>query len=111
MKLYHISLFKHKESIEREGIKVSPSGLDGPGIYAWIGPFSEAMKNADESLSDNHYELNDEELHELYKTFCVFEIDVPDGVECSVIWPEYLVLKNPVPPENVKFIGSFYQTK
>lgn len=109
MKLYHITLNANRESIEEKGILTSKSGIDGPGVYVFNGPLSEALKNADLSLSDSWDTMSDDELNQYYKTLIVFEADLPDDIDCTIIWEDYRVLREAISPDKIKFIGNFYE--
>lgn len=103
---YHISPRKNRESILATGLRRGKSGLDGAGVYLWKGPEEQFVKEADMSLSDSHYEMQDSELLEFYKTLDAFEVKYSKSTPILQEWPEYLVLDvNNV--KDVTLIGDF----
>lgn len=108
MKAYHVTFEKYKDSIIKEGLRVSKGGLDGPGVYAWLGPIEKAIKSADISLSDNHYNFSNEEFDKFLKTLCVFEIEYNELTPISIAWDDYIMFKNAISPEKLRYMGCFY---
>ena len=107
MKLYHLTNNQNVSSILREGLRVSPSGTDGPGVYAWAGPREFAMRNADNYCEDCNYKLSEAEYNALTMGLSVLELDVPADAETTMEWEDYVVLKEAVSPECITFIGIF----
>lgn len=106
---YHVTLERNVPSILKEGIKPSRSGLDGPGVYVWKGPLDKAVRNADISLSDNHYDLSAEKYNDFCKSLTLLEITLGSrDLPISVEWDDYCVLKGTVPPDCVREVGNFY---
>lgn len=108
MYAYHVTFLEHRESIEKERLRVSSGGLGGPGVYAWKGPLQEAVRAADISLSDSHCEMSSEAFDEFLKTLCIFESEYDESESVSVAWDDYLVFKNPTPPKRLQYVGCFY---
>lgn len=102
---YHVTPLKHRKSIEEKGILVSRSGLDGPGVYAFCGPLEKAVKNADISLSDNHYQMPPQEFNDFLKTLCLFEIEYDSTAKISVEWDDYLVFTEDISPKAIRCVG------
>lgn len=106
---YHVTPTRNVSSILKEGIRPSQSGLDGPGVYVWKGPLEEAVRNADISLSDNHYDLSAEEYNDFCKSLTLLEVTLGSReMPIAVQWEDYCVLTESIPPECVKEVGNFY---
>lgn len=109
MVFYHITLRENLECILAEGLCPSSGGLDGPGVYLWKGPLADAVREADFSLSDNHYEMSQADYKTFTQQLVMLAVTVPDNAVFSVEWSEYVVWNvELVPPERVNSLGSFY---
>ena len=94
MEMFHVTLSMNVESILEHGLRPSKCGLDGPGIYLWKGPLETAVREADFSLSDNHYEMSSAEYEAFTKELVMLTVEVPDDTAFTVDWPEYAVVNN-----------------
>ncbi len=94
MEMFHVTPYDNVQSILKHGLRPSKGGLDGPGIYLWKGPLEAAVREADFSLSDNHYEMSSAEYEAFTKGLVMLAVEVPDDTVFTVDWPEYVVVNN-----------------
>lgn len=103
MFVYHISPMKNRKSIFEKGILRSKSGIDGPGIYVWVGDLSVALMNAYISLTDS-WDGDETKLENLD----VWRAEIPDNTPTSIEWEDYIVLDiDAIPRKNLVLIGDF----
>lgn len=110
---YHITRTRSLPNIMKFGIRASGNGLDGPGVYLWDGPLENALKNAFNSLEDNHYDMSDDSFMEFIKELEVIEVTIPDEElpedEITIHYEnEYFVKRHYVRFDKIKHIGNFY---
>ena len=105
MIVYHISPSKNRRSISKIGILRSNSGIDGPGVYVWIGDLATAIRNADISLMDC-WDGDETKLQNLD----VWKIEISDSTPTTIEWEDYIVLDvELIPPTNISMIGDFLE--
>lgn len=103
MFVYHVSPNKNRESISRTGIRRSKGGIDGPGIYVWVGDLCDAIENADISLTDS-WDGDETKL----KNLDVWRAEISDDTPTLMEWEDYIVLDiDVIPASNIVMIGDF----
>lgn len=106
MFVYHVSPKRNRESIRTYGILKSAGGIDGPGIYVWIGDLKTAVMNADQSLLDS-WGGDESKL----KNLDLWMAEIPDDTPTTMEWEDYSVLDiDKIPAEKLVLVGDFLQT-
>lgn len=106
MKYYHITPTKNLESIFANGLRISRSGMDGPGLYVWNGPLEEAIKNGWFSLRDSHYEKTNDEFNKLLDELSMLEVEIEEEPIIDYGFGDYCVFAYGAPKEKIKYIGN-----
>ena len=52
--------------------------------------------------------FSNEEFDKFLKTLCVFEIEYNELTPISIAWDDYIVFKNAISPEKLRYMGCFY---
>jgi hypothetical protein len=103
MFVYHVSPNNNRNSIREKGILKSKSGIDGPGVYVWVGNFFTAVKNADNSLMDC-WDGDETKLENLD----LWMAEIPDDTPTTTEWEDYIVLDiDKIPPQDIVLVGDF----
>lgn len=106
---YHITPTVNVPNILSAGLRPSRSGLDGPGVYVFRGPLSDAVREADLSLTDSLSGTGTDMLA-YFRTLSILEVTCSDEDAVTVAWPEYFVFRDHVPADRLRLVGSFLDT-
>lgn len=105
MFVYHVSPNRHRSSILEKGLLKSKSGIDGPGIYVWVGDLKTAVENADFSLMDC-WDGDETKLENLD----LWRAEIPENTPTTTEWEDYIVLDiDIIPPRNLVLISDFLE--
>lgn len=103
--MYHITKRENVADLMANGLGCIEKGFDGPGVYVWHGPLSVAVFNA-----ISYILYNSEDDPNAINQLSIIAIRGRSSDEGSgdyiAKWDDYLVLRDPVSPEDMFHIGD-----